>query len=437
MPHSDRSHALYSASSSYRWLRCFGSVQRSAGMPSGLASGYAMDGTEAHELLEYALVFEHRSAYAAKAAMQPDWTYRYDDEEARIQSVQDALDHIWDLLDAYAGPSTTIYLETQFTFPTYENDDCGGTSDVTIYVADLDMMIVADFKHGSGIAVDAVENSQAMMYAVGSRQELRRRGLCNSGKTVYRMMIMQPRAWHAAGAMREWTCDDLRLDEFIHEVSIAIAKSKEPQPLIVPGKWCKFCPAVSACPEAEQHKMQSILPTYKDPNTLRQTGFPVVTELSGERLAQILEMRDVVVEWLNACEAQAMALARQGGVIPGHKLVLAQAKSKWLATTEEQMRVTAGHLASLSGLPPNAFIRPKLISITEAKEAIKQGIYELAGKKTSKKLMEQANEALASLVIKDTSGNLKLVSRDDKRPEVNLANLIQYTPVENSDETIR
>jgi hypothetical protein len=414
-------------------MRCYGSIQRSAGMPS-LPNDYSVDGTEAHELLEFALLHGYKSAYLAKPASKLIWTHRKDNEEVRIQSVQDGLDHVNDLLEAYASPNTTVYLETQFTFPTYENDDCGGTSDVTIFVPELDIMVVADFKHGAGIAVDAVENSQAMTYAVGSRQELRRRGLCNSGKTLYRIMIMQPRAWHREGAMREWTCDDARLDAFIGEVNFAIAKTKEPIPEIVPGRWCRYCPAVAACPEAEEHKMRSIIPTYKDPNTLRQTGLPNVAELSAERIAEILSMRDMVVEWLNAVEAQAMALARKGGVIPGKKLVLAQAKSKWAANTEADMRVTAGHLASLTGLPPEVFLRPKLVTITEARTAIKQGIYDLAGKKNSKKLMEQANEALAQLLVKDTSGNIVMVDRDDKRPEVNLANLIQYTPIGDNNE---
>lgn len=426
--HADRTHSLYSASASSRWLKCYGSIQRAAGMPPGLVSGYAEDGTEAHELLEYALIEEYTSAHEAKIMSGIEWTHRHDSEESRLQSVQDALDHIHDLLDAYASPDLVVYLETQFTFPTHDGDDCGGTSDVTIFVPDLDICVVADFKHGSGVAVDATENTQAMMYAVGSRQELRRNGLCNSGKTLYRLMILQPRAFHRDGAMREWTCNDDKLDQFIGEVNFAISKTKERNPIIKPGTWCRWCPAVSACPEAEKHKMQAVLPTYNDMNTLRQTGLPVVADLSMERIAEILDMSDAVEEWLTAVKSQAVMLARQGVVIPGRKLVMAQAKSKWYARDENDQRVIAAHLAAISGMPAEVFIRPKLVTITEAKNTVKQAIYDRVGSKNARAQIEEANKAMAPLTTRDTSGNVVLVSRDDKRPELNIANLISYKP---------
>ncbi len=422
--HSGRTHALFSASSSYRWMNCYGSIQRAAGMPTGLASSYALDGEEAHELLEYALTHQYSSAYEAKIQAGIVWEHRHDNEETRLQSVQDALDHVQDLIDAYA-PHLTVYLETRFVFPTTEGDDCGGTSDVTIFVPDLDMMIVADFKHGSGIAVSVVENPQLMFYCVGSRQELRKQGLCNSGRTIYRMMILQPRSFHRDGAMREWTCDDARLDRFIDEVNFAIRRTKETIPEIKPGSYCRFCPAVSACPEAEQHRMRSVLPTYRDMGELQQTGLPKVEGLSVERIAEILSMRDMVEEWLDAVFKQAIALARQGVAIPNKKLVYAQARSKW----NGEPRVIAGQLQAATGIPAAGFLVEKLATITDVKEMARQEVYKRVGKgKGSKKEVEAVNQAIANLTVKDTSGNLVLVNREDKRPEVNTAALIDYKP---------
>lgn len=421
--HSGRTHALYSASSSSRWMHCYGSIQRAAGMPAGLASSYALDGEEAHELLEYALTGQYRSAYEAKIMSGIVWEHRHDTEEIRLESVQDALDHVQELIDAYA-PDLRVYLETRFIFPTNENDDCGGTSDVTIFVPDLDMMVIADYKHGSGVSVDVTDNSQLKFYAVGSRQELRRQGMCNSGRTIYRLMILQPRSFHRDGAMREWTCNDDTLDTFVGEVNFAISKTKESIPLIVPGRWCRFCPAISACPEAEQQRMRSVLPTYVDMSGLQSSGLPNPVELSVDRIAQILSMRDMVREWLDAVAAQALALARQGVAIPGKKVVLAQARSKWYG----EPRALAGQLATISGLPSSVFLQEKVVTITEAKQLVKSAIYQRVGKTASKKEVEAANEAMALLTIKDTSGNLTLVDREDKRPELNVAALIDYKP---------
>lgn len=420
--HSGRTHALYSASSSDRWMKCYGSVQRAAGMPEGLQSTYALDGEEAHELLEYALAGQYKSAHEAKLFGKFQWTHRHDTEEERLESVQAALDHIQDLIDAYSAPDTFVALETQFIFPTRDQDDCGGTADIIIYIPDLDMMIVADYKHGAGVSVSVHRNSQLMFYAVGARQELRRKGLCMSGKTVYRMMILQPRGYHRDGAMREWSCNDDELDKFVNEVNFAIIKSKEITPEIVPGKHCRWCPAISACPEAEQYRMNKILPTYVDSSSLKASGLPPVADLSVERIADIMSMRDMVEDWFNAIEGQAIMLARKGISIPGKKLVHAQAKSKW--TGDE--RTIAGHLSTISGAPANVFIKPKLVTITEAKALVKQAIYERVGKIGAKGEVIKANLAMAPLTTKDTSGNLVLVDREDRRPEVNIANLLEY-----------
>jgi hypothetical protein len=401
-------------------MKCYGSIQRAAGMPEGLGSTYALDGEEAHELLEYALTHNYKSALEAKMNLDPVWDHRHDTEEIRLESVQDALDHIQDLIDAYS-PDMVLYLECQFSFPTTHGDDAGGTSDVTIYVPDLDIMVIADYKHGSGVSVNVEENTQLLFYAVGSRQELRRQNMCNSGRTLYRMMIMQPRGYHKDGKMREWSCNDERLDRFIGEVNFAIEKTREPVPEIRPGSYCRWCPAISQCPEAEKYRMRGIIPTYKDINSVKN-GLPEVSGLSVERIAEILTARDMVEEWLEAVYKQAIQLARGGTAIPGKKLVLAQARSKWNGDPRE----IAGSLGQIAGIPGNVFIQPKLISITDARTLVKNAIYERVGQKNSKKLVEEANKAMAPLMIRDTSGNLTLVDYDDKRPAVNMLAQVEY-----------
>ena len=420
--HSSRAHSLYSASSSARWLVCPGSIQRVAGMPVKLSSTYAQDGEEAHELLEYALAGQYKSAREAWLFGKFQWTHHHDNEETRIEAVQTALDHIMDLIDAYQADDTFVALETQFIFPTRDGDDCGGTCDVIVYIPGMDMMIVADYKHGTGVSVNVKYNSQLLFYAVGARQELRRKGMCTSGKTLYRLVIMQPRGFNREGGIREWMCDDHALDDFVNEVNFAIIKSKETIPEIVPGKHCRWCPAISACPEAEVYRMSAVIPTYTDPNSLKKAGLPKPGELSVERIADILTMRDMVDDWFNAVEGQAIQLAKDGVAIPGKKLVYAQAKSKWAGDE----RTIANTLGQIAGVPPSMFYKPRLTTITEAKETVKQAIYERVGRVQGKQAMIEANQQMAPLTTKASSGNLMLVDREDKRPEVNTANLLEY-----------
>src|SRR5262252_10309702 len=95
--HSGRTHSVFGASSANRWMKCHGSIQRAAGMPVGLSSGYAMDGEEAHELLEYALSNGYASASEAKVMSGIKWEHRHDREDERLEAVQLALNHIQEL----------------------------------------------------------------------------------------------------------------------------------------------------------------------------------------------------------------------------------------------------------------------------------------------------------------------------------------------------
>jgi hypothetical protein len=167
--------------------------------------------------------------------------------------------------------------------------------------------------------------------------------------------------------------------------------------------------------------MRSVLPTYNTINDIK-SGLPPPNSLDVSRIADILSARDMVNEWFDAVHRQAIQLARAGASIPGKKLVFSQARSKWNGDPRE----IAGHLGQIAGIPGNVFIQPKLVTITDAKALIKSAIYERVGQKNSKKLIEEANKAMAPLTIKDTSGNLTLVDYEDKRPAVNVAALINY-----------
>ena len=426
--HAGRKHAVYAASASDRWLRCTGSIAYTAGLPEGMASSYALDGTEAHELLEFALTNGYRSAFVAHSAMQPQWTYRHDNEDARLESLQEGLDHLWDLIDAY-GEGASVWLECQFKFPSTESDDVGGTTDVAIYIQDFDMLIVADYKHGAGTWVDAVENTQMMTYATSVRASLRAEGLPLYGQTAYRLVIIQPRAFSKSGTIREWVTDDNRLDHFMGEVDIAIRKSRSPTPELVPGKYCRWCPAYSTCPAAETARIGSVpLPQFKSIETLRKEGLPEPKDLDLNRLAAILEAEKMIDEWFKVVRQHALALAKEGVNIPGFKLVETQAKSKWYG----EPRAVAVGLAHIVSYPdPDVFMPQTLVTITEAKQFIKEQIYARVGKgQQSKKLVEEANKAIATLTTRESSGNLTLVPLDDNRPAILNPSRITFNPPE-------
>ena len=423
--HAGRKHYLYSASSSERWMACPGSIARAASMPPGTQSSYALDGEEAHETGEFALTHQVNSALEAYMLSGAAWYHRHDTQDERVNSVQVYIDHVQDEISVF---DPQVFLEVQFKFPTPLTDDAGGTSDVALYSPDFNVVDIMDFKHGAGKAVEVENNSQLLFYAVGVRHALRQQGLALDGGTLYRLTIIQPRAFHKSGGIREWVCDNARLDAFVDEVNTAIRKTQAQVPEIRPGKWCRWCPAYMACPEAERDRIEKFFPDVKSVNDLAAHAVPDVVGLDVEKLARILEAAPMIKEFIAAAEQQALALARQGVSIPRHKLVYAQARRKW---NDDNERNVATALANITGMPVDAFLKRSVVGITEAEDMVRQAMYKQVGgdKKAARPLVKDANEALATLTTKDTSGNLTLTTYDDKRPEVNVANMITYNPV--------
>lgn len=419
--HSGRKHFTYGASSSERWINCPGSIVRAAGMPTAVASTYAADGEEAHELLEYSLVNGYTNADEAFVMGEFKWTHNHDTEQERLISVQTALDNINELIEAYS-PDCETWTEIQFRFPSREApDDSGGTTDFAMYVPLLDICYVIDYKHGAGKAVDVQDNYQLKMYMCCVREAMRQRGM-TTPHTMYVGRIIQPRAFHKDGGLRTVEYNDAVLDEYIGAADNAIRQSRAQAPPIKPGPWCRWCPAYMACPEAAAERMDKFFGgvSVTAPNA---KPLPDVQGLDVEYLARLLEAAPTIREYLAAAEAQAIALARQGVPIPRHKLVYAQARRKWHGDERE----IAVALAHMIGGEAAAFMPPQLVTITEAERMVKAAIYERVGKgKDARKYVKEANEYMAHLTTKDTSGSLTIVDRDDKRPEVNLAGMLTF-----------
>ena len=100
-----------------------------------------------------------------------------------------------------------------------------------------DAIIISDLKFGAGVPVDAVQNRQLMIYALGfwftyghGRRPLARRVILN---------IDQPRA----GGMKFWELDRSDLLAFGEEARAAALAVDDPDaPLVASEKGCRWCP---------------------------------------------------------------------------------------------------------------------------------------------------------------------------------------------------
>lgn len=413
--HTERKHAKYAASAAKRWLNCHGSIALSARMPPGVSSSYAMDGTEAHELIEFCFTNGLRDARDGFALAGLNWTYRHDSFEERVDAIQVMLDHCWAIIDAYHG--AMVFIECEFPLSNSHGQSAGGTVDVAVYVPDLQLLHIIDYKHGAGTVVDTIE--QLLVYAVTITDELEIKYGCPVIEAA--LTIVQPRCFHLAGPIRTEIVPVETIHAFHKLADQGIGLCEQPDAPLKLGSWCKWCPAEMICPLRETQIANTLLPTFNTIREISAVGLPDPKTLPLERIVQLLAAKDSINAWLESVEDIATELARNGTNIPDHKLVYAQAKSKWM---DMDVNALADKMAELTGHPADIFKQMKPITITDAKQIFKD-TYKRAGLSATD-AAARANEEIAFLTVKESSGNTVLVGLEDKRPAANVADRMVY-----------
>src|SRR5690625_5897994 len=122
-----------------------------------------------------------------------------------------------------------------------------GTVDTLIVRPDL--IIVNDFKGGRGVVVDADNNLQMMLYALGAWDQIARH---KTEATDFLLVIDQPRV---RGQGSEWRTTLRELLIFAEKAAAAALRTLDPNAELVPSiGGCRFCKAAkhSAC-RSEEH----------------------------------------------------------------------------------------------------------------------------------------------------------------------------------------
>jgi len=421
MEHALRQHAKYNASSAYRWIACPGSVALSERAPKLPPNKWALDGTEAHELLDYALKNKMRDAWEASIMADRIAKDTHPDAGERIDSVQQALDYIWDIMDAYED--AIMYVEHKFEFPTnVAPGQAYGTCDCVIYVPSLSLLFVCDYKHGMGL-VEVEENEQALYYGTGAVL-----GSGHMQADTIGLVIIQPRPSHAEGRIRSSFVDRSRLEQFVNEVDAAIVVAQAPDAPRIPGPHCRYCPANTICPEREAQALSAVRGMFANVKDISRDKLPNPSHLPIERLLEIKQGMATLREYLDDVDEALFAYAMEGGVVPGFKLVEGLARRRWEGDPGEiaNTLLTVTKVDDLDQVYPR-----KLIGITEAERLVKQALK--GGRKVSASIIkDEADFILGALTVKESNGKLTLVSHLDKREAIHrdaAAAVLQYVDV--------
>lgn len=386
-----KKHAKLSPSGAYIWMACPGQPRTVAALGDKIvetSSTFAEEGTAAHALAESCLRSDaqadeflgfHISAdgntILGKAQTVPAgrWYEVTTNMAAAVQVYLDAM-------RAEVGPEDEVEIEARLKI----TEDLWGTGDFVAYKVTKQMLVLADYKHGAGKAVDLIGNPQILIYAVGAAKKLGNRGI----KKV-KLGIVQPRC-AAVDPVRWWEFDVTELLDFWADLDVAISATQCEDAKLVSGEHCRWCSAAAYCPALVQSA---------------ETG-PVPT--TGEELAVALAKVPALKAYIKAIEDEAFAVATRGGTLPGFKLIESEGNRAWADPAEAQ-RTLLG-----LGFADTDILEPATLKSVAAAEKI-------VGKK-------EFGEHLAGYVTRP-KGPLKLVPASHKAPAVNRNIREDFQPV--------
>lgn len=371
-------HAKLSASSAHRWMNCNPSANLEREF-ADRSSEAAAEGSAAHALCEHKL----RKALKMRST-RPVSKYDSDEMEMYTDSyVEFVLEQIEVAKQHCADPF--VLIEQRLDFSCYVPDGFG-TGDCLI-VADK-LLHIIDFKYGLGVLVEAEENPQMMLYALGA---LRLFDALYDIDTIS-MSIFQPRRENVS----TWTITVAELEEWAEQTlrpKAELAFKGEGE--FNPGPWCTFCKAAVKCRARAEEKLALARYEFAKP--------PLLTD---EEIEDILSRLDDLTKWANEIAAYAQdAAINHGKQWTGFKLVEGRSIRKY---TDETAVVIAATAAGYRDI-----FKKSLIPITEMEK--------LMGKKTFA-------EVLGGLVIKP-QGKPTLVPASDKRPAIHTGANHDFTEI--------
>lgn len=307
-------HASLGASSCYRWTACPGSVAISANIPRK-DTAYSLEGTAAHALGEIAF----------RANMDPsNWLGEKVEGIAVTTDMVEAVRVYYQFLKDLNVNDNELLLEHRFDLSKLNPPaPMFGTSDAVCYIPSERKLVVGDYKHGAGVAVEVENNSQLKYYALGALLQLDEKKRVDE----IEMVIVQPRAQHRDGPIRRWTCTVTDILDFSSELLDAAVKATSPNAELHAGKHCRFCPAQPQCPALHTETLAMAKTEFDDKPVLDPRL------LSPEQLGHILERADIIEDWIRSVRQHVQQQLESSKEIPGWKLVAKRGMRTWTDQT--------------------------------------------------------------------------------------------------------
>ena len=326
-------HAILSPSGAKKWLTCSASLACEKDIPNTSGKA-AVLGTAMHTIAEV-----HLNQYIKGTALPLErevGAYVLDEGKGQIKALispmkgavlitADMIEQVrkyTDYCKAIIDVATYAKLEmrvnlTEVLHPGYEGVETFGTADLVAVLekanTDEHILNVTDLKTGRH-RVDAKENKQLMLYALGVYRRLKRR----YNITVVRLVIFQP----YAGGASEWdiSVEGLELFAKFAQKRALLAldaysrgkknlKASDFKPSVDGCQWCRFSEQCAA----RTKTVNSVLAEELEDD--------FALELTPEQLVAEYEKLPLLRQHIDKVEKAMSAALHSGKKVPGYKLV--------------------------------------------------------------------------------------------------------------------
>jgi hypothetical protein len=308
----ERKHAILSASGSKIWLECTPSARFGEEFPDE-ETEYSREGVWAHSVANFRLedfLGRKHAEYQKERDIPGDEFRSAANNEAINAYVRRCIIAIG--AARRDTPEAIVLLEQRLDFSDWVPEGFG-TGDLVI-VADR-VLRVRDLKFGKGVRVDAEDNTQLWLYALGAIAAYR--GVYDFGKVI--VEIDQPRLNHVDGG-------DIEID--VAEIVEWASSYLQPRAELAwggkgefkPGDWCRWCRARAVCKARAAHLNDLVDAAFEadDAGALEAPQ----KRLTDEEIVAFLPRLKMLAKWAKDMEEYTLAQAvKAGKKWDGYKLV--------------------------------------------------------------------------------------------------------------------
>jgi hypothetical protein len=375
---NNNGHAILSPSGASRWLACTKSALLEQQFEDR-AGEAAQEGTLAHKIGEILIKRDTLTNYQYALDITPclnDPLYKPE----MMGYMEDFASFVIERFNAAKAITPDAILEQEVKLPLEKftgEKGAYGTGD-NIIIADGTMEVI-DLKYGKGVRVEAEENKQMILYALGALELYAEWYQIDRVK----MTIYQPRIDNFS----TWICtvgDLICWANYIIPVADMALHGKGD---FVVGDHCQFCRAKPVCKKHADYQMEIAKHDFLDPALLNDT-----------EVVDILKRKKAFTDWLKAIDEYALAEAvLKNKKWPEMKLVEGRSVRKY----SDQEKVAAVLIED--GWTEEQIYKKELFGITAMTGVLTKKVF----------------ETLVGPFLVKPPGKPTLVAETDKRDEIN------------------